>query len=230
MSNTFYTADPHFGHANIILYSKRPFYEDEDTVHDSRRGLSWANKDIAQVRVTEMDQTIIKNWNSVVGPKDEVWVLGDFCFGDIYFAKEILLELNGFIKFIFGNHDSTMRRLRTEMHYGMELTELRDKIRFEGELTKARIEGQDIVMCHYPLMTWEKKHHGTWMLHGHCHYNLPVTRVDSEYGKILDVALEGNNYRPYAHEEIAMIMDRRPIMPSLVEFQDHHTPSRKKNG
>ena len=45
----FFTADTHFGHANVIKHDDRPFKT-----------------------VEEMDKAIIDNWNSVVGDKDEV--------------------------------------------------------------------------------------------------------------------------------------------------------------
>jgi calcineurin-like phosphoesterase family protein len=41
----FFTADTHFGYANVIRYDKRPFRD-----------------------VTEMDEALIKNWNRAVGP------------------------------------------------------------------------------------------------------------------------------------------------------------------
>lgn len=50
----YFTADIHFGHARIIDYCDRPFN----------------NAD-------EMDRVLIKNWNSVVGSKDVVYILGD---------------------------------------------------------------------------------------------------------------------------------------------------------
>ncbi len=83
--NHWFTADTHFGHANIIKYCNRPF------------GSS-----------VEMNETMISNWNKVVQPGDIVYHLGDFCFGrkgyefDIYFNR-----LNGLIVFIKGNHDKT---------------------------------------------------------------------------------------------------------------------------
>ena len=33
-------------------------------------------------RVFHMNETIIANWNSVVGPDDIIFHLGDFCLGD----------------------------------------------------------------------------------------------------------------------------------------------------
>ncbi len=81
--NYWFTADTHFGHANIIKYCNRPF---KDSV--------------------EMNETIISNWNKVVKKDDLVYHLGDFCFGrndydfDMYFER-----LNGLIIFLKGNHD-----------------------------------------------------------------------------------------------------------------------------
>jgi calcineurin-like phosphoesterase family protein len=57
--NTFFTADPHFQHANIIKYCGRPF------------------KDI-----NEHDEMLIVNWNSVIMPDDLIYIVGDFGFGD----------------------------------------------------------------------------------------------------------------------------------------------------
>jgi calcineurin-like phosphoesterase family protein len=54
------TADLHLGHANIIIYSGRPF-RDAD----------------------EMDESIVERWNEVVAPTDRVLVLGDVVMGKI---------------------------------------------------------------------------------------------------------------------------------------------------
>ena len=80
---TWFTADTHFGHANIIKYSKRPF---ADTV--------------------EMNEKIISNWNSVVKPGDLVYHLGDYTFGRNDFEFDATFKrLNGLIVLIKGNHD-----------------------------------------------------------------------------------------------------------------------------
>ena len=57
-SRVFFTSDTHFNHTNIIRFCNRPF---KDVIH--------------------MNETIIANWNSVVGPDDIIFHLGDFCLG-----------------------------------------------------------------------------------------------------------------------------------------------------
>lgn len=45
--------------------------------------------------VEEMNKTIIDNWNKIVGDKDYVFVLGDFCEGSLDEAKEKASLLKG---------------------------------------------------------------------------------------------------------------------------------------
>ena len=78
----FFTSDTHFGHGNIINFCKRP-YEN----------------------VAKMDNALIENWNATVGPTDDVYHLGDFCFNGIQRWWELIGALNGRIHLILGNHD-----------------------------------------------------------------------------------------------------------------------------
>jgi calcineurin-like phosphoesterase family protein len=88
----YWSADLHLGHANIVPYTHRPFKD-----------------------VHEMNETLIKNWNSRVKPEDTVFHVGDFCFknsaggksgeGMIHKASFYRDKLNGNIIFIKGNHD-----------------------------------------------------------------------------------------------------------------------------
>lgn len=85
-SNNYFISDTHFGHANVIQYSNRPF-----------------------VDVQDMDAAMIDRWNSVVKKDDNVYHLGDFAFSSEARIEEILKQLNGKKYLIFGNHDKKIR-------------------------------------------------------------------------------------------------------------------------
>ena len=78
----YFTSDLHFGHDKIIRHTGRPFQNSE-----------------------EMDKTLIKNWNRTIGPKDEVYILGDLTMKGPDFAAGILAQLRGRKYLIRGNHD-----------------------------------------------------------------------------------------------------------------------------
>lgn len=78
----FLIGDCHFGHRNIIKYCNRPFKDVED-----------------------MNEQLIKNWNSVVGKNDIVYVVGDFALCGKQKIIEIGQRLNGRKRLVLGNHD-----------------------------------------------------------------------------------------------------------------------------
>ena len=90
MGRIWVTSDCHFWHYNIwakFNYDTRPF-----------------NSSI------EMNEIIIRNWNSYVRPDDIVFVLGDFFMGQTEAISKILPRLMGQqIIVILGNHDSNKR-------------------------------------------------------------------------------------------------------------------------
>lgn len=76
----FYTSDTHFGHANILKYTDRP----------------WSTVD-------EMDAGLIERWNSVVGPGDTVYHMGDVIMN--MRSLDRIQYLNGNLILMAGNHD-----------------------------------------------------------------------------------------------------------------------------
>lgn len=81
-NNTWIWSDIHFGHANVIKYSDRPFHDDH-----------------------HMDESLIANYNSCVGVNDIcIWV-GDVSFRNSDLTKVIIRRLNGYKILIVGNHD-----------------------------------------------------------------------------------------------------------------------------
>jgi calcineurin-like phosphoesterase family protein len=80
-SQAWFTSDLHFGHANVIKYSRRPFAD-----------------------VDDMDAALIDNWCRVVGRGDRVYVLGDLTFRTPAETCAILDRLPGQKFLILGNH------------------------------------------------------------------------------------------------------------------------------
>jgi calcineurin-like phosphoesterase family protein len=79
---TYFTADQHFGHQNIIEYCGRPFHS-----------------------VGEMNAVLVANWNAVVGPHDTVHVLGDVAMGRREESMPLIGRLAGHKILYPGNHD-----------------------------------------------------------------------------------------------------------------------------
>ena len=86
MSKIFITSDTHFGHDREFLFGPRGF-----------------------TSIEEHDQEVIRRWNSVVGPDDVVYHLGDVMLNDNAHGMECLRQLNGQIKIVPGNHDTDSR-------------------------------------------------------------------------------------------------------------------------
>lgn len=84
--NIFITSDTHFCHDKDFIYKPRGFSS-----------------------IEEMNEEIVKRWNSVVKPDDLVYHLGDVMLMDNEKGLEYLKRLNGQIYIIRGNHDTNNR-------------------------------------------------------------------------------------------------------------------------
>lgn len=82
MPKTFYLADWHYGHANILAYDDRPFRT-----------------------VDEMNAALVDRWNHAVSPDDFVYILGDMFWCGQRDAIPILDALHGRKVLVRGNHD-----------------------------------------------------------------------------------------------------------------------------
>lgn len=185
----WFVSDIHFGHQNIIRYCDRPYQY-----------------------ITDMDASIIDNWNSKVAPDDTVYFLGDFIF---YKSEQailsVLLQLNGKIFFVRGNHDH--KNLIKILEKTPNVIGIRDIYDLVVDDDDAPYGKQFIVLCHYPLLTWNRCHHGAWHLHGHCHGSL---KDDPDVSR-MDVGIDTNNMQLYSYDDIKEYMEDT-VPPSL----DHH--------
>jgi len=140
-----------------------------------------------------MNETIINNFNSVVGKNDIIVHAGDFTLiknrERVY--KEYVKRLKGNNIFLRGSHDYWLPKSAPTI--------------FEKE-----IEGYYVVVCHYAMRVWARSHFNSFMLYGHSHGRLePI-------GKQWDIGVDNNNFYPVSFEQILEIMKTRPDNLNLV--------------
>ena len=160
--NVWFIADLHITHKNILKYSKGRI---------EAMGLTDEND------IEKHDQYIIDMWLSQTKRGDVIYVLGDFIMGRKEQAKKILhkLKSNGCkIHLIQGNHDKSTRKL-TNMYESVDLIKV---VTFPKRIYEFLDQDFEVVMCHYPMKSWQDKCKGAFHLYGHIHDNSPW--VDTE--------------------------------------------------
>lgn len=152
MNQIYFTADLHFGHASILKHStKRPYSDTADIVAHNE----W----------------LLDLWQSTVDKHDTVYILGDLTFLKSEDARRLLEKLPGQKFLIEGNHDGSV--IKANKNYFKEVYQIKE-MRFKPTVAPFLKEDFNVVMCHYPMVTWNNKPKGTVMLHGHCHGKLDV--------------------------------------------------------
>lgn len=194
----WFTSDLHFFHKNVIKYCNRP----------------WST-------VEEMNEGLITRWNSVVGDQDQVFVLGDFCFGGVARATSILSRLKGHKVLIRGNHDAKPQQL---VRAGF--AEVLD----QEEIYVTTPPFPRLTLSHYPFAPtreelwlerlanfwkfWRRLKykearflerrpidHGQFLLHGHVHNAWKVK------GRMINVGVDAWNYTPVSIDQIQRLIE-----------------------
>ena len=187
----WFISDTHFGHIKDFLWSPRGFNS-----------------------IEEHDEIIIKNWNELVAPEDEVYHLGDVMLNDNEHGLKCINRLNGKIHLIIGNHDTSTR---------IELYKQCPNIVSIDYAKEIKIGKNYFWLCHYPTITANYDDNKPWAKHliniyGHTHqtekfYKIKETSEINPY--MYCVCLDGHNNRPVDLNEIleyiknqTMLLDR----------------------
>ena len=161
----------------------------------------------------KMTDGLIDRWNSKVDPRDTVWLFGALFFVKLSTATSIMCRLNGEKHLILGNHDGVIRKnpaLRAEFH------------KIYPDLYQENIDGHLVVMSHFPLMSWNKSYHGSFMLHGHSHGMLAF---DPKVRR-MDVGVDCHDWYPIEWNDIKARLEAVPVPSSVAD--DPHEPSTMK--
>lgn len=195
-SKLFFWSDTHFGHRGILKYTQRPVAD-----------------------LSEMDRWLEALWSTV--PRDGILIhLGDLSFLPREETIALVARAPGRTLFVRGNHDKGIGD-SSIVEYRFNDPDPRGHALRTGKfvqldpLTEIKVDGQKLVLCHFPLESWHGMHRGAWHLHGHCHGSLPA------FGKRLDVGVDGPlGPGPISFARVKAWMDAREIFS-----RDHHQPS-----
>ena len=176
----FFCSDSHFGHFNICKYCHRPF--------TSR---------------SEMDQTLIKDWNEVV-PEDGIVVhCGDFMLPhneDIKEYNKYLNQLHGRVLLLRGNHDRA------------SLDWVSDKLIAVRDQAMIVVDGVKIFAQHYPCAAFNGDYH----VYGHIHtlsdgvcYGMDAEALGAMKKTTYDVGVDQNNYTPVSYWQLCDIIRKQ---------------------
>ena len=167
MTKIYFTADTHIFHTNIVKHCPdRPYPEmNVEKAHDE-----W----------------LIDLWNSKIEKQDIVYIVGDFAFGNKIMVTKLLGKLRGQKHLILGNHDASSSKLT---NYFESMTQIKD-LSFKKSVYSFLKKDFDLALCHYPLVSWNRKNYGACMVHGHCHGRVDDYNVKTGDLRV-DVGIDG---------------------------------------
>jgi calcineurin-like phosphoesterase family protein len=186
----YFTGDLHAHHNNVCKFTQRP-WNVEDNI-----------------------DRCIQIWNSRAKDSDVIYHLGDFSFGGtskFNEIKDMVRQLNGKHHFILGNHDQ-------EKNFFALKELMPGKILSVSHYKEIYFGKKKVVLCHYPILSWNNMQYGSIMLHGHLH-----STDEWETGKIMDVGLDSSytiygEHKLISRDEVLKYMKNR----SISSDKSHH--------
>ena len=143
--------------------------------------------------IDEMEREIIRRWNEKVTSDDDVYILGDVFYRYKGKQADFLRKLRGRLHLITGNHDKGLLKDEEALSCFADVDNLR----------MITDNGRQVVMCHFPIISWNMKHYGSYHVYGHIH------KIIGEEGRFMinqDRAFNAgcmiNGYVPCTLEEL----------------------------
>lgn len=208
MSNLWFTADLHFGHARILEYC-------------AGRAKLWST-------VEEMNRGLIERWNEVVSPGDTVVILGDVAMGKRSETLPYLKQCHGTKVLVPGNHDNCWEHGRDGLGSENLAKHTRDYCEWGGidqiwgNGVKMLLDNrQQCVLSHLPPLECGDHKAGEivyenevrfahlrppypegWMLCGHVH------EAWKQHGRVVNVGVDVWDYQPVAATTLIELIEK----------------------
>lgn len=185
-------SDIHFSHRNILQYC--PQRVDASFTGD----IKTATEAEIDVLVDLMNENIISNWNEMVEPDDEVFILGDVAMGKIVNAPPLIRRLNGRKHLVDGNHDTSLMKLIQKDESLSDLfVWVKNRHEMAHSLPGKNVKKNSLFFSHFPHASWPSMNQGVIHFHGHLHGS-----PSGVTGRIFDVGIDTNNLRPYLMDDV----------------------------
>jgi calcineurin-like phosphoesterase family protein len=172
----------------------------------------------------EHDEGLIHNWNKKANASTIGFLLGDTIFG--HNADERLLSLFRRLDFkelyvLPGNHQAGYKQLLERVQDNILLPGASEykKVHFVPNYLEAVVNGQAIVMCHYPILSFNGMAKGAYHIYAHVHGNLGRSELGRLYqntGLTYEVSVE-NCPSPITFGEL-----RAEMRKKVQSTPDHH--------
>jgi calcineurin-like phosphoesterase family protein len=190
LDNILVWSDVHFGHRNVMKFcpATRPWAADPLNPTDDETKV--------------MDKALIEAWNKRTKGKT-IFMLGDFSFSrDSEYNAWIFSQLLGDKHLILGNHDhSDTRKLPWSSI---------------SNYKELKVEGNQFILFHYPISSWNNCRHGSFHLHGHVHgEHVPGKQTL----RMLDVAVDNGFAEPISLRECIDQIGSRSNHPIKWELE-----------
>lgn len=137
--------------------------------------------------IEDHDQWLIDRFNNVVAKNDTIYILGDVSMGNRVKTELLLSKLHGEKFLILGNHDNC---IANSTHF-KQITQIKN-----FTFTSPSANNIHIVLCHYPLASWERRIHGSMHLFGHVHGRFENTRLS------FDIGVDANDWYPLSLRQV----------------------------
>lgn len=179
-------------------------YFTSDTHFGHKNIIRYDNRPFSSIE--EHDEQLIENWNRTVNPNDIIYHLGDFGFGNRDYLQSVIDRLNGYICLIYGNHDKPVKQLLNLFSW-------------HGQYKEIYIEPKELVILfHYPIESWNKRHYKSIHLHGHCHHTLK-----NILPRRIDVGTNGWDYTPVSSKQITDFINNSLTKEKEIDGHDGRT-------
>lgn len=208
----WFVADIHHQHRNILKFQKN---------RQEVLGVTLEDPDALE----KMDKYLIELWNRQIAKRDRVYILGDISFGSSEDITKLLGKLNGNKILIRGNHDTNTLGLE---NYFSEVRELKT-ITFKKTVFPFMEENMTCVLCHFPLFTWDRRTHGSIMVHGHCHGSIDKINYESKELRV-DVGIDASLCNFIKFVELEDLYNYMKTITDGQTFQEYIDKKMEKDG